>query len=151
MPELTNHPDFPELIAAYKAKFGALRFSPMLVPDDDAEAILTEMRRAIAGQRGAITDREIGILLPRDAQAGSPRPPVITSYYGGEEDTRELDAILARGGYELIDPPVCVYSSREEIEAWIDELRQREQNEQVRFAIEDAETMLKIKDDNAEK
>ena len=68
MPDITQNDDFPDLIVAYQHKFVAT-FSPIMVPEDMAEDVLQVMRDALAGKRGPITDEELGINLPSDAQS----------------------------------------------------------------------------------
>lgn len=71
--------------------------------------------------------------------------PVITSYYGSEEATRELDEILKQSSQSIIDPPVGAHSAREDIRAWLDDLRRREQTGEVQLAIQQAEAWLQEK------
>jgi hypothetical protein len=47
------------------------------------------------------------------------------------------------GGYILIDPPVSLYSPKEEIQEWIKELRLMPDKPEVREAIKEAESWLK--------
>lgn len=44
--------------------------------------------------------------------------------------------------YYMIDPPVSPYSSKGEIQAWLDELERMEQTPEVKMAIEDAKRWL---------
>ncbi|MDH5633620.1 MAG: hypothetical protein OEZ10_11575 [Gammaproteobacteria bacterium] len=61
--------DFPVLQMEYRQKFGELTFSPLSVPDDKVEYLVTEMHKAIAGERGEITDDELGADVPDEADA----------------------------------------------------------------------------------
>lgn len=49
--------------------------------------------------------------------------------------------------YILIDAPITPYSSKEEIEAWIKELKSMEQTPEVIAAIEDAKELLEGADE----
>lgn len=50
--------------------------------------------------------------------------------------------------YILIDPVLGPFSSREEIEAWIAELKRMEQTTEVKQAIVEAEHWLKLQEEN---
>ena len=68
MPDIMQLNDFPELMLQYRDQFGDT-FSPIMVPDDMAEEVVQMMRDALAGQRGPITDEELEITLPDDAES----------------------------------------------------------------------------------
>lgn len=50
---------------------------------------------------------------------------------------------------DIIDPPVGIHSKESEIRAWLDGLKQREQTDEVKLAIRQAEDWLKIRRDAA--
>lgn len=65
MAELSES-EFPDLLPEYLAKFGNT-FSPMSVPGDRVDFLVAEMKKAIDGDRGPITDDELGTNLPDGA------------------------------------------------------------------------------------
>lgn len=66
MPDLYDT-EFPALQSEYKAVFGELTFNAIGVPDDKVDYLLAEMKKAIAGKRGAITDDELDSDVPDGA------------------------------------------------------------------------------------
>ena len=68
MRNLLQIEDFPSLMLEYRNELGAT-FSPIMVPDDRAEEVVAMIRETLAGKRGPITDEELGIVLPDDAQS----------------------------------------------------------------------------------
>lgn len=48
-------------------------------------------------------------------------------------------------GYDLIDPPVNAYSDKAAIRVWIDDLKSREQTDEVKIALTQAQEWLSLK------
>jgi len=60
-------------------------------------------------------------------------------------------AVSDKTSYYLIDPPVSAFSSKEEVEAWITELKDLPQdNAEVRFALRQAKHLLVLITNNGE-
>lgn len=57
-----------DLVAEYEAVAGPVRFTLFLVGDSDRPAVARMMRDVIAGKRDPITDAELGIIVPDDAE-----------------------------------------------------------------------------------
>ena len=65
MPNLDDS-EFLDLIDDYVEKFGHT-FSAMMVPPERVDYLVGEMKKAIAGDRGPITDEELEVDIPDGA------------------------------------------------------------------------------------
>ena len=66
-----------------------------------------------------------------------------TSFYGSEKDTKEFREKLKNlPGYQLICPPVNIFSPKEKIEAWLEELKKMVPSDEVDEATVEAQTWL---------
>ena len=65
MPNLDDS-EFPDLIEPYLERFGHT-FSPMMVPSERVNYLVDQMKKALAGNRGPITDEELEVDIPDGA------------------------------------------------------------------------------------